>query len=119
MPHLTLEYTDNITQGIDFQALFAQLHQILADVGEIPIANCKSRAIRLSEYRIADGRPEHAFAHLMIRFLEGRAVNVKREIGLQSVEALRAAFAPSFGPFEMQVSAEVEDIERQMYHKYP
>lgn len=119
MPHLTLEYTDNITQEIDFQALFAQLHQILADVGGIPIANCKSRAIRLSEYRIADGRAEHAFAHLMIRFLEGRSANVKREIGVQSVQALQAAFAPSFGPFEMQVSAEIQDIERQMYHRYP
>ncbi len=119
MPHLTLEYTDNITQEIDFQGLFAQLHQILADVAGIPIANCKSRAICLSEYRITDGRPEHAFAHLMIRFLEGRAVNLKREIGTQSVEALRAAFEPSFGPFEMQVSAEIQDIERQMYHKYP
>lgn len=119
MPHLTLEYTDNIKQQIDFKDLFTGLHQVLADVGAIPLGNCKSRAVRLVHYYIADGDSRHAFVHLVIRLLAGRPIEQKQEIARQSLAILKDAFASSLAEFELQISVEIHDIERSTYSKIP
>ncbi len=119
MPHLTLEFTGNIEQEIPTDGLFARLHRVLGDVGGVPLGNCKSRAIRLDDYYLADGDPRHAFAHLTIRFMAGRPVELKQEISRQSLAVLQEAFAPSFAQLELQVTVEVQDIERATYGKIP
>jgi 5-carboxymethyl-2-hydroxymuconate isomerase len=119
MPHLTLEYTGNIEQEIDFDDLFGKLHRILAGVGAIRLDNCKSRAWRLDHYYIADGGAQHAFVHLVMRFLAGRPRELKQEIGRQSLTILKEAFAPSLAELELQISVEIQDIERSTYLKAP
>ena len=61
MPHLTLEYSSNVTQEVDFQALFLELHQMVAEHGDTLVANCKSRAYRLDDYLVASGEAGAAF----------------------------------------------------------
>jgi len=119
MPQLTLEYTANIKQKIDFADLFAQLHQVLVDVGGIPLGNCKSRAYRLDDFHIGDGAAQHAFVHLVIRFLEGRSVEMKETIGQQSLQILKESYAPSFAVLNLQLTVEMQDIERSTYFKIP
>jgi 5-carboxymethyl-2-hydroxymuconate isomerase len=118
MPHLTLEYTKNIDQEITFDDLFARLHQVLVDVSSIPIANCKSRASRLDNYYIADGGPQHAFVHLTIRFMAGRSVELKRDIGRRCLEVLEEVCCSPAG-LELQITVEIQDIERTTYFKLP
>ena len=67
MPHLTLEYTDNL--DFDVQMLLKRMHSALVATGAINLKGLKSRAVRHSEYRIADGNPDYAFVHvnLLIR----------------------------------------------------
>lgn len=119
MPHLTLEYTANIEQELYFDDLFARLHQVLADVGGIPISNCKSRAVRLDDYYIASGGSRNAFVHLTIRFLEGRATELKQEISRSSLRVLDEYFASSSAELDLQTTVEMQDIERATYLKIP
>jgi 5-carboxymethyl-2-hydroxymuconate isomerase len=119
MPHLTLEYTSNLSQTIDVGELFPKLHQILADVGGISIHNCKSRAVRLDTYYIGKGGTQNAFIHLDIRFLEGRSLELKQRIGQQSLSWLKEFFAPSLAELELQVTVEIVDIQSQTYFKIP
>ena len=51
MPHLTLEYTDNLS--FDVQPLLARLHEELVATGAVNLKGIKSRTIRHTEYRIA------------------------------------------------------------------
>ena len=118
MPHLTLEYTKNIDQEINFDDLFPRLHQVLVDIAGIPIGNCKSRACRLDNYYIADGSPQHAFVHLAIRFMEGRSVEVKRMIGRGCLKVLEELCWSPARP-ELQITVEIQDIERTTYFKLP
>lgn len=119
MPHLTLEYTSNLSQGIDADQLFSKLHQILVDVGGISIHNCKSRAVCLDTYYIGKGDAQEAFMHLDIRFLEGRSLELKQRIGQLSLNWLKEYFAPSLAGLEMQVTVEIADIQSQTYFKIP
>jgi 5-carboxymethyl-2-hydroxymuconate isomerase len=117
MPHITLEYTYNIDQSIEFRALFAELHQMLASVAGVSIDNCKSRAICLDTYHIGDGEAQNAFVHLEIQLLEGRSAELKQEIGARGLQVLKRYFAGSLGKLDLQITLEVRDMQRQAYFK--
>lgn len=119
MPHLVLEYTANAPPSGELQELFARLHRILAEVGDIKIGNCKSRARPCETYYLADGKPEGAFVHLDVRILSGRTPELKREIGERLVEEVRQAFAASPDNKNLQVTVEIREIVRAHYFKYP
>ena len=76
MPHLTLEYTDNL--NFDVQDVLKRLHSELAVTRVINLKGLKSRAVCQSEYRIADGNPEYAFVHVNLLIREGRPIRYKR-----------------------------------------
>ncbi len=119
MPHLTLEYSANVTDARDFSPLFARLHDILHHTGGIRRENCKSRARRETDFYIADGDPRHAFVHLSVCFLEGRSPEVKAAIGREMLQALAGHFAPALAALALQITVEICDIQRATYFKIP
>lgn len=118
MPHLTLEYTDNVVPSLNFGQVFARLHRVLAEVGGIPLGNCKSRAIRLDDYFVGEGGAGQAFVHLTIRFLAGRSTELKQRIGSQSLAVLQQHFPP-LAERDLQLTVEIQEIERATYFKFP
>ena len=119
MPHLVVEYSGNLEEPDSMRDLFAELHDILVEVGGISRANCKSRSRRADCFYIADGDCAHGFVHLDIRFLEGRSTEVKRAVGKRSLAALRRWFERPHAGIQLQITAEVRDIKREFYCKYP
>jgi 5-carboxymethyl-2-hydroxymuconate isomerase len=120
MPHLTLEYTENLAhQEVHFAELFLALHQVLADVGGIRIGNCKSRAVELSDYCVGQGQAESAFVHLGVRFMEGRPLELKQEIGQQLLGILKEHYALALAERGLQITVEIADIQQGAYFKIP
>lgn len=119
MPQMTLEYTANIPQEINTRDLFSGLHQTVADILGISVDNCKSRAFRLDAYHIGRREDQGAFAHLEVRFLDGRPLEVKQEVGQQCLSLLEAYFEPSPTELALQITVEVRDIQRATYFKIP
>ncbi|MCG8604712.1 5-carboxymethyl-2-hydroxymuconate Delta-isomerase [bacterium] len=117
MPHLTLEYSANINQSVDFKALFLRLHQVLAEVGSIDIENCKSRAFKCKNYHIARGENAHAFVHLEVCFLEGRSLSVRQLLGKSLLEIMDEIYKPSLDALNLQITVEVKDIQKALYFK--
>ena len=91
MPHLTLEYTANL--DFEIQPLLARLHSELVATGAINLKGLKSRAVRHSEYRIADGNPDYAFVQVNLLIKEGRPPEVQREFA-QRVMTVRGSPRP-------------------------
>ncbi|MFQ6023558.1 MAG: 5-carboxymethyl-2-hydroxymuconate Delta-isomerase [Acidiferrobacterales bacterium] len=119
MPHLTLEYTENVEQNVNFQDLFSVLHDILADVGGVNIDNCKSRAIRRDNYHIGAGEADKAFVHLELLLLEGRSSELKQEIGRRILNVLTQYYASSQAERDLQITVQIGDIQRSGYFKVP
>ncbi len=94
MPQLTLEYTDNL--NFDVQEVLARLHAELAATGAINLKGLKSRAVRLSDYRIADGNPEYAFVHVNLLIREGRPIEVKKDASQRVMKVLEDSFGQRF-----------------------
>jgi 5-carboxymethyl-2-hydroxymuconate isomerase len=119
MPHLTLEYTAGLRPDIEFEGLFARLHDVLSDVAGIKKGNCKSRAIKLDRYLVGDGTSGEGFVHLDARFLEGRPLELKEEIGLRLLAALKQSYESRVEEGDLQITVEIRDIERATYFKIP
>lgn len=117
MPHLLLEYTENLTPVKPLKKVFLELHFILSDHG-IAIKNCKSRANRLETYLVSNGDTGNAFVHLDVRFLTGRSEEIKTEIGSQMLGVLKRCF-PGDKNIHLQITLEIRDIERHHYLKFP
>ncbi|MGD8699077.1 MAG: 5-carboxymethyl-2-hydroxymuconate Delta-isomerase [Gemmatimonadales bacterium] len=119
MPHLTIEYTKNLRPAPSFDELFGRLHTVLADLAGIKPGNCKSRAVELDQFYVGEGDARSAFVHADIRFLEGRSVAVKQDIGRAILAVLQEAFPTPAEAQDMQVTVEIRDIQRSLYFKHP
>ena len=118
MPHIVLEYSDNLPALADFRALFDDIHLTLNRIGGIKIENCKSRAYAASHCYIGDGNPDNAFIHLDVEFVEGRSDEVKRSIGHECLELLQRHYQLHLSE-TLQITVKIEDIALDLYFKHP
>jgi len=108
MPQLTLEYTDNL--DFDVQPLLARLHSELVATGAINLKGLKSRAIRHTEYRIADGNPDYAFVHVNLLIREGRPLEVQKDASQRVLNALKDTFGERFEYGYLSLSVDIKEM---------
>ena len=112
MAHFVLEYSDNLAQTDEtIQSLFATLHQAAKETDMFPIKGIRSRAYCCQQYRMADGNPEHGFAHLEVKLGAGREQDQKQA----AAEAFFAVFTAHFDQLVKQrgmaLSFEMKELE--------
>lgn len=129
MPHIKLEYTQNVSFPADAGALFAEIHRLINSVAGVDIGNCKSRLYKIENFWVGDGALTGTdkssaglapgFVHLEVRFIEGRPVHIKNSLAEQLKQALLEFLAGVLDQSDLQVTVEVSDIVRDEYAKYP
>ena len=108
MPHLALEYTDNL--NFDVQSLLARLHEELVATGAVNLKGIKSRAIRHSEYRIADGDEGYAFVHVNLLIREGRPLETQQEVAQRAMAVLEETFGHYFEQGYLSLSVDIKEM---------
>ena len=108
MPHLTVEYTDNIE--FDIQDLLTRLHTALATTGAINLKAIKSRAIQHTEYRIADGNPGYAFVHVNLLIREGRPIEIQQDASKRVLDVLKDTFDKRFEHSHLSLSVDIQEM---------
>ena len=108
MPHLTLEYTDNIE--VDVQPLLARLHEEVVATGAINLKGIKGRAIRHTQYRIADGDPDYAFVHVGLLIREGRPIEVQKDATQRVMKVLKETFGHLFEARKLSLTVDIKEM---------
>lgn len=119
MPHLTFETTPNLGFLPPVEGLFGELHGLLQDEAGISIDNCKSRHRVTGDFLVGDGGSDAAFAHLDIRFLEGRPADTLHRVGSGALEVLLGFLKDTPDGLDLQITVEVQEIRRASYFKHP
>ncbi len=114
MPHIILQYTDNIVLKQNFNQLFLKIHTALSVSVGINPNNCKSRAIKLTDYFIGDGDKSNAFAHLELRIFEGRAKDLKQKTGNEVLILLKNHYPENL---DIQFTVEIIEMNPDLYFK--
>jgi len=111
MPHITIEYSANVADVTDVQALVDVVHERALATGIAPLLGLRTRATRVEHYAIADRRPENMFLAVTARLGAGRSAADKHRF----IEALLDAVDTHLGTAQatMAISVEYTEIDRE------
>ncbi|QXI46649.1 MULTISPECIES: 5-carboxymethyl-2-hydroxymuconate Delta-isomerase [Pseudomonas] len=116
MPHLNLEYSDNLRE-LNVDVLLLRLNHALVGSGQFADeADIKSRAEAFRHFRVGTSPGERAFVHVRLAILSGRSPEVKALLSSSLLEVLREAL-PGRPGVDIQLCVEVLDIDREPYAK--
>ena len=112
MPHVKLEYTENVQWKSPIYDIFPRLETVLAQHAKVNPKNCKSRATKLNDYYCTDKNRSGGFIHLEISLLSGRDEEVKTNIGKECRQIIQS-FIDNIA--DIQVSVELRDMDQNSY----
>ena len=116
MPHIHLEYSDNI-DTLEVKPMLLALNQALLDGHFVQSGNdIKSRAIRQSDFVIGVDGDAQAYLHAKVSLLSGRDEATKCAISSQLLKTLQQNFiAPQ--DLTVQICVEIIEMPKSSYSK--
>lgn len=116
MPHLIIEYTENIKHEANIRQLLKKANESLLTHHEIiPIGGLRSRAIELKDYYIADGTEDDAFVHITLKLGKGRTEEEIKNACDDLFETVKKHFATLFEKRYLALSMEIYEFARPTY----
>ena len=110
MPHLIIEYSEEIAGRVDLDALVDAAHDGAMASGLFPEYDIKTRAIGFTRHRM--GQTRDSFVHVSVHLLSGRDEAQKAALS----ETLLGTILPLV-PQVVSVGVEIVDIHRASYRK--
>lgn len=119
MPHIIVEYTDNLGEEADIPNLPKKVNSVLISHNDIfPTGGIRSRAIELQDYRVADGAENDAFVHTILKIGSGRSDVDKKEVCDELFEVIKGHFAYQFGRRYLAISMELIEFSEAGTYKH-
>ena len=111
MPHIIVEYSANIRGRLAPEDLLGRVHEAALRTGVFPIGGTRTRAAERSCYRIADGHPDNAFVHVVMRIAQGRDLETRRRVGEEVFREVCNYLEPILQQSPLGISLEVQEID--------
>jgi 5-carboxymethyl-2-hydroxymuconate isomerase len=114
MPHLNIEYSANLEEVLDVQALVDTIHKTALETGIFPLGGVRTRAEPRKHYRIANGDPSAGYIHMMVRIGSGRDVETRKSAGDRIFAALCDFTETLYQERPLALSFELHEIPPDM-----
>lgn len=119
MPHIIIEYTDNIKAEAKIPLLLEKIHDVIISKSPLfPIGGLRSRAIELQDYRVADGKEDDAFVHVTLKIGRGRSEEDKRRSCDELFEVIKTHFSELFSKRYLALSMELFEFSEEGTYKH-
>ena len=115
MPHIKLEYTENIDSGL-IKPVFKKLKIILMENAGVREDKCKCQATQIPVYVVGNDDASEHFYHLEIALLQGRSEGCREKIGQESLRILQECFSINDGDNVKQFSVEIREMNPNDYY---
>lgn len=110
MPHISIQYSDNIAKE-RLQQLCRGLLDVLVQTKLYPLGGIRVRALPCAAYAIADCDPRNAFIDMVFRIGTGRSEADKKMTGERLMQTAEALFATELGQPHFALSLEIVEID--------
>ena len=114
MPHLNIEYSANLENSLDMQALVDRIHRTALETGIFPLGGVRTRAEPRKHYRIANGDPRAGYIHMTVRIGPGRDAETRRKAGDSIFAALCDFTDELYRSQPLALSFELHEIPSDM-----
>ena len=111
MPHVIIEYSANLQNQVDFPRFLAAVHAGALATGVFPPGGVRTRAYAAQHYRIADGHPDNAFMHIMLRVGHGRDAETRKRACDAIFKTVCDELAPLYERIPLGISLEMQEID--------
>ncbi len=111
MPHIIVEYSANVGGRMSPQSLVECVHEAALRTGVFPIGGTRTRAAERSCYRIADGHPDNAFVHIVLRIGHGRDLETRRRAAEEVFGEVCKFLEPLSQSSPLGISLEIQEID--------
>jgi 5-carboxymethyl-2-hydroxymuconate isomerase len=119
MAHLIVEYTANLKADAAVPALLEKVNAtLIAQKAVFPVAGIRSRAIELTDYRMADGAADYAFVHATLKIGAGRSALAKKTTGDAVFAVIKDHFAELFARRYLALSMEIYEFDEAGTYKH-
>ncbi|WP_323121357.1 5-carboxymethyl-2-hydroxymuconate Delta-isomerase [Burkholderia alba] len=119
MPHIVVEYTDNLKDDARIPVLLKTINDtLIAQGGVFPTGGIRSRAIELRDYRVADGAEDDAFVHVTLKIGAGRSDTAKKATCDALFDAIKAHFAELYARRYLALSMELTEFSEDGSYKH-
>ena len=116
MPHLTVEYSHNLSNFPQAQVL-SELNAAVTSSPEIADeADLKSRVRQVQQFAVGTAPDQRAFVHAQLRLLAGRSPEAKADLTERIAAVLRQRMPRPEGVL-VQLSVQIVDMDRGSYIK--
>ncbi len=117
MPHFSIEYSANLEDKIDLQAVVDVIHEAILSIGPYPLGGVRVRAFKTETYAIADKLPENAFMDMSFRIGKGRSEEDKKRTGEVIFKAVADHLGALFETPHFMLSLEIREIDKELSWK--
>lgn len=112
MPHFVVEYTANLDPDARISELLSAVNGVMRRYPEVfPIGGIRSRAVRVTEYAIADQAADYAFVHGVLTIGAGRSPEIRQAVGDAIFAAIKAHFAEVQAERYLALSFELNEFQ--------
>jgi 5-carboxymethyl-2-hydroxymuconate isomerase len=111
MPHALIEYSANLEAQLDFPRFLTALRDSALATGVFPIGGVRVRAYRADHYVIADGHPDNAFVHIMLRVGHGRDLATRKRACEAIFTTACAQLAELYERVPLGISLEMQEVD--------
>ena len=115
MPHIIVEYSDNLSQKLTESKVMRALHDCVA-AHNIEAYKIKTRMLKLSDYIIGEGQPQNSMVHVTLLLLEGRGTDFSETLGADFHDCLKTTLADQ-GVTDCATTLEVREMNSNLYFK--
>ena len=114
MPHIIAEYSVNLEDCLDVQALVNDLHQAAIDAEVAELVGIRTRAVARTHFRVGDGNPANGFVHIVARLRRGRPEEMRKALGQALLAAADKRLTSVFPVHPVALTVEVHEIDPDM-----
>ena len=116
MPHLAVEYTENLKRELDLPRLLKELHCSLSDCQGLDINRVKSRLIQHPEVLGGPNASPIKMVHVTLSVLSGREVEVRKGYGRALNDTLHRVLPAAMHSL-VSLTVEIREMDRDCYQK--
>lgn len=111
LPHVLIEYSSNLGSQLNFPGLLTALRDSALATGVFPIGGVRVRAYQADHYLIADGHPDNAFVHIMLRVGHGRDLETRKRACNAIFAAACEQLASLYNRIPLGISLEMQEVD--------
>jgi 5-carboxymethyl-2-hydroxymuconate isomerase len=117
VPHILIEYSSNLDGQLEFPPFLTALRDTALSTGVFPLGGIRVRAYRAEHYVIADGHPDNAFIHIMLRVGHGRDLETRKRACEAIFETACRELEPLHQRIPFGLSLEMQEVDPVLTHK--